>query len=186
MTRSSPLARAGFSILEASSAPPLAAPAPITEWISSINKMACFCLPRALRTALNLSSKSPRYFVPASSPPISSEKISESRITSGTSASIIFSAKPSAIAVLPTPASPIKRGLFFLLRQRIWMARVNSRSRPINGSIFPCLARSLRLTVNRCSGSVALSLPSWSFPPGCLISGSGSFGWPAFEIPCEI
>ena len=37
------------------------------------------------------------------------------------------------MAVLPTPGSPICRGLFFSLRQRICMVRSSSRSRPISG-----------------------------------------------------
>ena len=32
-------------------------------------------------------------------------------------------ARPSTIAVLPTPGSPIRTGLFFLRRARIWMTR---------------------------------------------------------------
>ncbi len=40
MQRSVPEASAGFSKFDASMAPPLVAPAPITVWISSMNKIA--------------------------------------------------------------------------------------------------------------------------------------------------
>jgi hypothetical protein len=50
---------------------------------------------------------------------MSREKISLSFKFSGTSPLIILWAIPSAIAVLPTPGSPIKIGLFFVLLVRI-------------------------------------------------------------------
>lgn len=68
-----PLDSAGLSRLLASSVPPEAAPAPISVWISSMNRMACGCSFRALSTAFSRCSKSPRYLVPASSAPMSSE-----------------------------------------------------------------------------------------------------------------
>ena len=42
---------------------------------------------------------------------------------SGTSASTIRRASPSAMAVLPTPGSPISTGLFFVRGERTWMTR---------------------------------------------------------------
>src|SRR5690349_8085231 len=54
-------------------------------------------------------------------------------------------ARPSAIAVLPTPASPTKSGLFFCRRHSTWMVRLISASRPISGSILPSRAFLLRL-----------------------------------------
>ena len=75
---------------------------------------------------------------------MSSWKITALRSTSGTSPRTIRSASPSAIAVLPTPGSPTNSGLFFERRQRIWMVRSTSRSRPIRMSILPCLALALR------------------------------------------
>src|SRR5207247_5984496 len=53
---------------------------------------------------------------------------------------------PSAIAVLPTPASPTNSGLFFCRRHSTWMARLISKFRPITGSILPSRAFLLRLT----------------------------------------
>ena len=40
-------------------------------------------------------------------------------------------ASPSAMAVLPTPGSPSRMGLFFFLRARIWVMRSTSFCRPI-------------------------------------------------------
>jgi len=59
---------------------------------------------------------------------------------SGTSRLIILCAKPSAIAVLPTPGSPIKIGLFFVRRPKIWITLSISFDLPITGSIFPSAA----------------------------------------------
>ncbi len=60
MQRSSPLASAGLRMLEASSEPPLVAPAPITVWISSMNRIACLLASSSVSTAFSRSSKSPR------------------------------------------------------------------------------------------------------------------------------
>ncbi len=59
---------------------------------------------------------------------------------SGTSPFTILWASPSTIAVLPTPGSPIKTGLFFFRRERTCMLRLISSSRPITGSSFPSRA----------------------------------------------
>ena len=53
-------------------------------------------------------------------------------------------AKPSAIAVLPTPGSPTKIGLFFERRVRICSVLRISSSRPITGSSFPLRAISFK------------------------------------------
>ena len=60
MQRMLPEASAGFSRFEASSAPPEVAPAPITVWISSMNRIASGCFSSSFMTALSRSSKSPR------------------------------------------------------------------------------------------------------------------------------
>ena len=60
--------------------------------------------------------------------------------TSGVSPETIFRAKPSAIAVFPTPGSPTKSGLFFRLLHSTWMLRSTSWSLPIKGSISPVSA----------------------------------------------
>ena len=87
--------------------------------------------------SLSFSSIAPRYFVPAIKLPISSEKISLFLSKSGTSPRTIARASPSTTAVFPTPASPIKTGLFFVFRQRISITRSISFSLPIIGSILP-------------------------------------------------
>ena len=61
---------------------------------------------------------------------------------SGTSPRTMRCASPSAMAVLPTPASPIRQGLFLRLRDRMRTTLRISWSRPITGSSF-LLARQL-------------------------------------------
>lgn len=68
---------------------------------------------------LRRSSKSPLYLAPAKSDVRSREKILFSAISSGTSLSVILLARPSTTAVFPTPASPTRQGLFFVLLERI-------------------------------------------------------------------
>ena len=115
----SPLANIGLSILPASR-DPSALPAPTIKWISSMKRMI---LPSdsliLFKTAFNLSSNSPRYFAPAIKAPISSSYINLSFKELGTSCLTIRSAKPSRIAVLPTPGSPIRMTLFLLFLARI-------------------------------------------------------------------
>ena len=95
-------------------------------------------------TAFKRSSNSPLYFAPATKAPISNEKICLFKRFSGTSPLMIRCAKPSAIAVLPTPGSPIRIGLFFVRRDRICKTRRISSSRPITGSNFPSFAKSVK------------------------------------------
>jgi len=75
----------------------------------------------SLRTAFSRSSNSPRYFEPAISPPMSSAITRRSRRESGMSPATMRWARPSTIAVLPTPGSPIRTGLFFVRRERTWI-----------------------------------------------------------------
>ena len=56
---------------------------------------------------------------------------------SGTSPSAMRRARPSTMAVLPTPGSPIRTGLFLVRRDSTWMTRRISSSRPMTGSILP-------------------------------------------------
>ena len=67
--------------------------------------------------------------------------------SSGTSPAAMRSASPSAMAVLPTPGSPMSTGLFLLRRDKIWMTRCISVSRPITGSSLPLRAASVRSRV---------------------------------------
>ena len=140
----SPRASIGFKRFPASIAPsPL--PAPTIMWISSMKRMIspsdAFI---SLRTALKRSSNSPLNLAPATSAPRSSEKMCLLRSEEGTSPRTIRSASPSAIAVLPTPGSPITTGLFFVFLERILIIFLISLSRPITGSSLLFLARSVR------------------------------------------
>ncbi len=144
MQCNSPRASAGFSRLEASIAPS-ALPAPTSVCISSMNRMM---LPAAAvtstSTALSRSSNSPRYLAPAISAPMSSDNTFLSWRLSGTSPLTMRWARPSTIAVLPTPGSPISTGLFLVRRESTWMVRRISSSRPITGSSLPARAASVR------------------------------------------
>ncbi|CAB5569065.1 Uncharacterised protein [Shigella sonnei] len=112
----SPRASAGFSMFPASIAPS-ALPAPTMVCNSSINRMTLpSCLARSLSTPFKRSSNSPRYFAPATSAPISSASTRRPFNPSGTSPLIIRCARPSTMAVLPTPGSPISTGLFLVRR----------------------------------------------------------------------
>src|SRR5919198_857890 len=87
-------------------------------------------------TAFRRCSKSPRYLVPARSAPMSRAYTVHFASRSGTLPSTMRRANPSAIAVLPTPASPTSSGLFLRRRQSVCTTRSSSFSRPISGAIF--------------------------------------------------
>ncbi len=137
MQCNSPLASIGFSRLPASILPSVF-PAPTIVWISSMKRMMRPSLFfTSFNTALRRSSNSPRYLAPAINEPISNEKIVLSFKLSGTSFFTIRWAKPSTMAVLPTPGSPIRIGLFFVFRDKMRMTSLISSSLPITGSCFP-------------------------------------------------
>ena len=92
-------------------------------------------------TALSRSSNSPRNFVPATRAPRSSARTRLSPSPSGTSRSTIRWASPSTIAVLPTPGSPIRTGLFFVRRDSTCMTRRISSSSPPDDRVELVLAR---------------------------------------------
>ena len=167
MQCSSPLASSGFNMLPASSAPSVL-PAPTIVCSSSINSIILPSLDfTSLSTALSLSSNSPRNFAPAISAPRSSEKIVWFLRLSGTSPLTILSAKPSAMAVLPTPGSPIKQGLFLVLRESILITLRISSSLPITGSSLCSLARctkSVPYFLSTSYVSSGLSLLTFWFP----------------------
>ena len=102
----------------------------------------------SLRTAFRRSSNSPRYLEPAISAPMSSATTRRSLSCSGTSPETMRWARPSAIAVLPTPGSPIRTGLFLVRRARTWMTRRISSSRPMTGSSLPSSAACVRSRPN--------------------------------------
>ncbi len=74
-----------------------------------------------------------------------------SRSDSGMSPETIRWARPSTMAVLPTPGSPISTGLFLVRRDRTWITRRISSSRPITGSSLPSSAACVRSRPNFCS-----------------------------------
>ena len=154
MQRNLPVS-AGLSMLLASIVPPEVAPAPTIVWISSTNKIAFGCASRFFTTAFKRSSKSPRKRVPASNAPMSSEYNSAPINFCGTSFATIFCARPSRIAVLPTPGSPTKIGLFLLRRTNTCNTRVNSALRPITGSSSPFSALVVRFVQYASSGFCA-------------------------------
>ncbi len=142
--RSSPRASIGLSMLPASIAPS-AAPAPTIVWSSSMNTMIWpLASAISLSTAFSRSSNSPRYLEPATIALRSSATRRRSLRLSGTSPETIRWARPSTIAVLPTPGSPISTGLFLVRRLNTWTTRRISSSRPITGSSLPWAAASVR------------------------------------------
>ena len=138
----SPLASIGFNNWPASIAPSVL-PAPTIVCNSSMNNIIS---PSddltSSNTAFNLSSNSPLYLAPAINAPISSENNFLFFKPSGTSPLAILCASPSTTAVLPTPGSPIKTGLFFVFLERILITFLISESLPITGSNFWSLALS--------------------------------------------
>ena len=123
---------------------PVAPPAPTMVCISSINRMISSFFSSSFITAFMRSSNCPRYFVPAT-------KLAKSSVTTRLLNKIletflltILFAKPSAMADLPTPGSPIKRGLFFFLLLKICETRSISFSLPTTGSSFPSSAIAVR------------------------------------------
>ena len=144
---SSPRASIGLSMLPASIAESPPAPAPTTVCSSSMNVISW--PPASLissRTALSRSSNSPRYFAPATIAARSSESTRRPLRESGTSPATTRWARPSTTAVLPTPGSPMSTGLFLVRRERTWMTRRISASRPMTGSSRPSSAALVRST----------------------------------------
>src|SRR5438552_142474 len=100
-----------------------------------------------------------------------------SRSDSGTSLETMRCARPSTIAVLPTPGSPISTGLFFVRRESTWMTRRISSSRPITGSSLPCSAASVRSRPKRSSG-LCCSSPAAGAPAAAGFTPSGVIASP--------
>ena len=143
MSCSSPRASTGFKMLAASIAPS-AAPAPTMVWNSSTKRMALPSRTSSSSRFLNRSSKSPRYFVPATRLAMSSASRRRPWSIRGTCLSAMRWASPSASAVLPTPGSPTRQGLFFWRRHKISTIRSSSFSRQNTGSSSPSAARRVK------------------------------------------
>ncbi len=145
IARNFPRASAGFNMFAASMVPPSVVPVPMRVCSSSINRIICPPEPSiSLITAFRRSSNSPRNLVPATSAPTSNMKMDLFFRSSGTSPLAMRCASPSTTAVFPTPASPMRTGLFFVRRERTCMRRRISASRPIMGSNSPSRAASVR------------------------------------------
>ena len=140
MVRSWPRASAGLSRLAASPVP-AAPPAPTSVCVSSMNRMMGLGLAcTSSMTERRRCSNSPFMLAPACSRPTSSVSSETSFRLGGTSPRAMRCAKPSTTAVLPTPASPTRIGLFWRRRIRMSTTWRISSSRPTIGSILP-LAR---------------------------------------------
>ena len=104
---------------------------------------------------------------------------------SGTSPLTMRCARPSTMAVLPTPGSPISTGLFLVRRCRIWITRRISSSRPITGSSLPARARSVRSMVYFFSASrlpSASGLDTFSVPRKAVTACSSAFLLPPASL----
>ena len=106
-------------------------------------------------TDLRRFSNSPFTPAPACNSPKSSVRSETSLRGIGTSPAAIRNANPSATAVLPTPASPVRIGLFCRRRVNISMTCRISVSRPKTASIFPSRARAVKSMVNWSSEGVS-------------------------------
>jgi hypothetical protein len=115
----------GLSRLLASSVPPEAAPAPISVWISSMNRIAPGLSFSCLSTPFSAArSRRGTWCRPAARPCRARRRGPGQHL--GHVPSVMRQARPSAMAVLPTPASPTSSGLFLRRRHRIWMVRSTS------------------------------------------------------------
>ncbi len=164
MVRRVPRASAGFSRLAASPVP-AAPPAPINVCASSMNRMMGFgedCT--SSMTWRSRCSNSPFIEAPACSRPTSSTRRLTSASAGGTSPAAMRSAKPSTTAVLPTPASPVRIGLFCRRRISTSITWRISASRPTIGSSSPLRARSVR-SVQNCLSASCLPIAAGAIAP---------------------
>ena len=99
----------------------------------------------SFKTFFKRSSNSPLYLAPAIKDAISSSQIVLFFRLLGRSPLTIRSARPSTMAVFPTPGSPIKTGLFLVFRDKTRVMLRISSSLPMTGSILPSLALSVIL-----------------------------------------
>ncbi len=114
----SPRERAGFKIF-AAFMEPSESPAPTRLWTSSINRITFPASLMSSTSPLTRLSNCPRNWVPATKAVKSSKYNFLSARRTGTSPLAKRWAMPSATAVLPTPGSPMRQGLFLLRRFKI-------------------------------------------------------------------
>ncbi len=149
---------------------PSAPPAPMIVCTSSRKRMI---FPSAFTSRISpfiRSSNSPLYLEPATMPARSIVYTFRSFMLSGTAPAAIFRASPSMTAVFPTPGSPTRQGLFFVLLLKICISLFISASRPMTGSSPPSAASSVK-SVPYCS-----KIPPFLPGPACCISSWYSFG----------
>src|SRR5450830_241245 len=106
--------------------------------------IGCVVLSASLRTDFNRDSNSPRILAPAIKAPTSKLSKRTDNSGGGTLPAAIAQANPSTTAVLPTPASPVNKGLFCRRRSKISVIVRISYSRPTTGSIFLLRANAVR------------------------------------------
>ena len=106
------------------------------------------------------SSNCPLYLVPATIDVMSKLTTLLLNKTGDVFLCAISCARPSTMALFPTPGSPINIGLFFFLLQSISTTRRISFSLPTTGSSFPSRAASVR-SVEKLSNTGV-------FPVGCV------------------
>jgi len=104
------------------------------EWISSMKMMTSRLAASSEMIPLSRSSNWPRYLVPATMRERSRARIRLFTREGGTSPSWMRTARPSTMAVFPTPGSPMSTGLFFRRRESTWTILSSSASRPMRGS----------------------------------------------------
>ena len=154
IVRRVPRASAGFIRLAASPVP-ACPPAPISVCASSMNRITGVgedCTSSI--TERSRCSNSPFIDAPACIRPTSSTQTRTLRNGGGTSPDAMRCAKPSTTAVLPTPASPVRIGLFCRRRISTSMIWRISSSRPRIGSISPDFALAVRSWLKRSSAVV--------------------------------
>ena len=144
MQRSSPRARGGLRRLAASSPSGPSRPPPTRASSSSTNTMTSGWARASAITPCTRSSKAARSSVPPRRAPMLSSTMRLPASTAGSRPSAARIAIASTIAVLPTPASPTRTGLFRLLRASAWRTARISRPRPMIGPSSPLRASAVR------------------------------------------
>ena len=156
MDWSSPRESGGLRMFAASIAPS-AAPAPTSVCSSSMNRIASLVLRSSSTIFLRRSSNSPRYFVPATSAPMSSVSTrllsSDVRDVAGDDPlGQALGDRGLADAGLADQGRVVLRR-----RDRIWMTRSISFSRPMTGSSLSARAASVRLMPSASTVGVLLA-----------------------------
>ena len=139
-----------------------------------MKRMTSGCVCASFRMFSSRSSNSPRYFVPPVSAPIFSSTIRLPARTSGSFPSTTRTASASTTAVLPTPASPTRTGLFFDVRARVWMICRQFRATTDERTKFAfpgCLGKVTAVTVQVFRFSLE---PAWVLRHGLLFGSSST------------